>query len=142
MKQKIPLTLVRNGGLIYPRTDSDYEVLLNLGIPANNLTADFIPSLLNYLPSNVKHTIVKFDELEEQMIERFESRWKREVNFTAKAVTLVYSKDTTETLVEKAVTSLRKWYRGHFYRLEASEKRSGRSTKLVLTKSLAPRREV
>ena len=136
-----PITLVRNGGLIYPKGDADYDVLLNLGVPMNNLNADFIPALLTYLPSKVKHKVVKFDELEAEMLERFEAKWKREVVITPKAVTLVFDKSTKEALVTKAVASLRKWYRGHFYRLDSAEKRAGRNTKIVLTKVLTPRRE-
>jgi hypothetical protein len=141
MKQRTTLTLVRNGGLIYPKGDADYEVLLELGVPMNNLNADFIPALLTYLPSTVKHKQVRFDELEAEMLERFESKWKREVTITPKAVTLVFEKDTKVAIVEKAVASLKKWYRGHFYRLDSAEKRSGRNMKIVLTKVMTPRRE-
>jgi hypothetical protein len=141
MKQRTTLTLVRNGGLIYPKGDADYEVLSALGVPMNNLSADFIPALLSYLPSTVKHTIVKFDELEAEMLERFETKWKREVIVTAKAVTLTYDKDTKEALVTKAIASLKRWYRDHFYKLESAEKRSGRNMKIVLTKVLTTRKE-
>ena len=107
----------------------------------NNLSSDFIPALLTYLPSTIKPKIIKFDQLEAEMLVRFKAKWKQDVTITVKAVTLTYPKDTSEALVTKATASLKKWYRGHFYRLDVEEKKSGRSMKTVLTKVLTPRRE-
>jgi hypothetical protein len=140
MKQT--LKIVRNGQLVYPASDSDYEILLSYGVPMHNMTADFLPTLLTYLPSKVKRTVVRFDELEASMLERFKEKWKHEVSLTVKSVTLTYPRDTQEALVEKAIVSLRRWYRGHFYLLSSEEKRAGKSVKTVLTKTLTPRKEV
>lgn len=142
MKQKKNLTMIRNGSLLYPHKDADYELLSELGIPLNNLSADFAPALLAFLPSNVKAVLRKYDEVEAEMLERFESKWKHDVNITAKAVTLTYPKNIKPELLQKATESLKKWYRGHFYTLEASEKRAGRDMKTILSKNLTPRKEL
>lgn len=126
---------------MYPKTDADYDVLSGLGVPLNNLSSDFIPTLLTYLPSSVKTEVFKFDELEGEMLDRFQEKWKHDVTITTKAVVLEYPKDVKPVLLEKAVASLRKWYRGHFIQLEMTEKRSGKMRKTVLTKALSPRKE-
>ena len=142
MKQRKQLTLIRNGSLLYPHKDGDYEVLSELGVPLNNLSSDFAPALLTLLPSTVSPTIRRFEEVEAEMLERFEAKWSHDVTITAKAVILTYPKTVKPEYLQKAIESLKKWYRGHFYALEASEKRAGRDMKTTLDKTLTPRREL
>lgn len=142
MKPKKKLELVRSGPLLYPHKDADYQILSELGVPLNNLSAEFAPALLTFLPSHVKTTILKFEDVEAAMLERFEAKWEHDVTINAKAVTLTYPKNVKPAHLEKAVSSLKKWYRGHFYTLEASEKRAGREMRTILTKTLTPRREL
>lgn len=142
MKQRTNLKLVRNGGLLYPQTDVDYDVLSGLGVPLNNMSSDFIPTLLTYLPSHIKTQVFKFDELETEMLDNFRSKWKHDVALTAKAVILEYPKDVKPAHLEKAIASLKKWYRNHFVIIEVTEKRAGKGRKTILTKTLTPRKEI
>lgn len=142
MKTRTKLKLIRNGGLLYPQSDSDYEILSGLGIPLNNMSADFSPALLSFLPSRIGPTVLQFDDIEAEMLERFRAKWSHDVTITAKAVVLEYPKNVKPAHLEKAIASLKKWYRNHFILLEAAEKRAGKGRKMVLTKTLTPRREL
>lgn len=141
MKQRTTLTLVRQGALLYPSTDDDYDILSGLGIPLNALSADFSPALLTFLPSNIKTRVRKFDELENEMLDRFKAKWKHGVSITPKAVVLTHPKDIKPETLEKAIASLKKWYRGHFIGLEFTGTRgSGVDRKTSLLKSQLRRR--
>jgi hypothetical protein len=142
MKQRTSLTLVRNVGLLYPHKDADYDVLSGMGIPLNNLSSDFSPTLLTYLSSAAKVTVLKFDHLEAEMLERFRAKWDHDVSITNKAVILEYPKTVRHSHLEKALVSLKKWYRNHFITLEATEKRAGKNRKTILAKTLTPRKEL
>ena len=139
--KRTTLNLVRGNGLLYPLHDSDYETLFLLGIPLNNMRADFVPSLLLHLPKNIKAEIHQFADLEEAMLARFDAKWKYEVSLNAKHIVLTYPKTINQKHLDKAIASLKKWYAGHFYTLEHTEKRAGsKELKSILTKKFSPTR--
>lgn len=99
----------------------------------SKIEADYLPVLLSYA-SELKFVIVELSDLEEKMMINFRKRWAHSVELTNKSLTLTYDRQVSEALVEKAVASLKKWYREHYITLEQITKRSGKTTRCLLVK--------
>jgi hypothetical protein len=49
MKKQSAITLVKNGTVVYPFQESDYEKLRQMNCPIINLTTDYLPLFAAYI---------------------------------------------------------------------------------------------
>lgn len=135
MTKKTEVTLVRNGSTLYPHKDEDFDKLSNIGSPMNRIDDSYMPVLRRFAPT-LKFKIVEVFDLETAMIARFGKLWPHEVELSAKVIQLTFPRQASDELVETATAALRRWYRGHFIRLEQVTKRGGKTVRITLTKKL------
>ena len=130
------LQLIRNLKILYPRTDEDYNLLLELGCPMTKIDVDYFPTLRTFLPKSVKVSVTEFSVLQAQMVIDLQKKFKHEVELLGNSVVLSYPKELNEATLEKAMSAIRFWYRKHFITLSPTVKKSGKTTKMSLQKSL------
>jgi hypothetical protein len=133
MKKKNAITLVKNGTVLYPFTERDYEELQALGCPITSLTTEYLPLLKTYArrTGRIVQT-VPFEPIEAEMFgAKVTPKWKHGLAVTQDSVTLTYTKEESEERVEKLIEALKRWYRNHYVTFEVQIKRS--KTKVVVT---------
>lgn len=136
MKNKDAITLVRNGTVLYPLAESDYEDLRQSGCPITNLTNDYLPLLGSLLRSHQKKIqIVSFDPIEAEMLRtKILPKWPHPITATQAAVTLTIPKGEDEERAEKLQQALKRWYRNHYISFEISIKRTAKKITVTMRK--------
>lgn len=136
MKNKAAITLVRNGTILYPLTERDYEELQAISCPITNLTIDYLPLLATMAKRYNKGIVtVPFDPIESEMLEtKVLPKWKHGLTATHDAVTITYPKSESEPSVEKLLQALKRWYRKHYITFEVSVKRTSKKVTVTMRK--------
>lgn len=132
-KNATAITLVKNGSVLYPFTERDYEELQELGCPVNSLTCDYVPLLKTYARRVGKPiNVIAFEPIEAAMYAgKIAPKWKHGLSVTKDAVTLSYPKEENEERVERLVDALKRWYRNHYVTFDVQIKRT--KMKVVIT---------
>lgn len=137
MKNKA-ITLVRNGPVLFPYQESDYEGMVAIGCPITHLTNDYLPLLAALAKRNGRKVeLVPFEPIEANLFQKkILPKWKHDLQVTHAAITLTYPKDgQSESSVEKLCDSLKRWYRKHFVTMEVHIKRTSKKVTVTLKKT-------
>jgi hypothetical protein len=137
MKKNAAVTLVKNGTVLYPFTESDYEILQSLNCPLTHLTQDFLPLLKTYAKkAGVTVNLIDFDPIEADMFAtKVSPRWKHGLTVTQNAVVLTYPKEQNEQTVDNLVNALKRWYRKHYVTFDVQIKRTAKKVIVTLKKT-------
>jgi 1-acyl-sn-glycerol-3-phosphate acyltransferase len=137
MKNKA-ITLVRNGPILFPYQESDYEEMVALGCPITHFTSDYLP-LFGALAKRKgkKVDMIPFEPIEEDLFKKkILPKWKHDLQVTHAAITLTYPKgEQSESSVEKLCDALKRWYRKNFVTLEIHIKRTSKRVTVTLKKT-------
>lgn len=128
------ISLVFNSHFLYPKTEEDYAVLSDLGIPLRTISLDMLPSL-KVVAHEYKFVTEQLSALEQKIIPKFKERWKNEIIITDKSIVLTCPRATPEDHRNVAIENLKKWYDRHFIHLEASIKKINGTYRITLYKS-------
>lgn len=136
MKNKAAVTLVRNGTLLYPFTERDYEELKQAGCPLTNLTIDYLPLLGSLLRRRqLKLDFIPFDPIESEMLRtKILPKWKQGISVTRDSVVLTVLKGEDEVRAESLQAALKRWYRKHYITFEISIKRTAKKITITMRK--------
>jgi selenophosphate synthase len=132
------LKMVRRNGRLYAQTDDDFGLLHAMGVHTQTLTTDYMPVLMSLCQRmKVKLRVTSFEILEQQMVQRVtEIHWKNgSVNQTANSLTFSCPRDVTDAKVEKLISNLSRWYKGHQISLEVSQRRHSKTRTITLLKA-------
>jgi hypothetical protein len=137
MKNKA-ITLVRNGPILFPYQERDYEEMAAIGCPITHFTNDYLP-LFGALAKRKgkKVELIPFDPIEAEMFNsKILPKWKHDLQVTHAAVTLTYPKDgQSEASVEKLIEALKRWYRKNYVTLDVQIKRTSKKVTVTLRKT-------
>ena len=137
MKNKA-ITLVRNGPVLFPYQESDYEEMATIGCPITHFTNDYLP-LFGALArrKNKRVEIIRFEPIEADLFKtKILPKWKHDLQVTHAAIVLTYPKDNQdEASIEKLIDALKRWYRKHFVYLEVQIKRTSKKVAITLKKN-------
>lgn len=136
MKNKAAVTLVRNGTLVYPFTERDYEELRQAGCPITNLTLDYLPLLGSLLKRRqLKLEFIPFDPIESEMLRtKVLPKLKHDLSVTRDAVIIVVPKGEDESRIDNLQHALKRWYRKHYISFEISIKRTAKKATITMRK--------
>lgn len=137
MKNKA-ITLVRNGPVLYPYQESDYEEMVAIGCPITHFTNDYLP-LFGALAKRKgkKVEMIPFEPIEADLFDKkILPKWKHNLQVTRSSIILTYPKDEqSESSVEKLQDALKRWYRKHFVTLDIQIKRTSKKVTITLKKT-------
>jgi hypothetical protein len=137
MKNKtMAITLVRNGSILYPYTEADYETLRALRCPITDLATDYLPLLSAYARRHGHKTqVVPFEPIEQEMYAtKVAPKWKHGLSVTPKEVVLTYTKDEPEERVDKLQEALKRWYKRHYITFDVNVRRTAKKITVTMKK--------
>lgn len=135
------VTFVKNGNILYPRTNDDYLTLRVCGIPVTDLHQDYWPLLeRSRRLYGLNFHILLFKDLEDHMLEKAKSEFPYEITVSGSALTLKFPKKIKIQKLEDFVSKLRRWYAKHSFVLDEHQRRSAKSVRITLTKRNVRRR--
>lgn len=137
MKNKA-ITLVRNGPVLYPYQEGDYEEMVAIGCPITHFTSDYLP-LFGALAKRKgkKVDMIPFEPIEADLFDKkILPKWKHNLQVTHSSIILTYPKEgQSEDSVEKLQDALKRWYRKHFVTLNIQIKRTSKKVTITLKKT-------
>lgn len=119
------VSFVKNGPVLYPRTEQDYRVTVSIGVPTFKIDQTFWPALVYRLEQRkAKVTVFTFEEEHEKVLATIQDRWPTGIIISGRTVSVEAAKGKqSQRQLLNLVTALQEFYQRHMFQVQVTSRR-------------------
>jgi hypothetical protein len=119
------VSFVKNGPVLYPRSEQDYQITVAIGVPTFKIAQTFWPALVHRLEQRkAKVRVSSFEDEHEKVLATIQDKWPTGIIVSGRTVSLEAAKGKqSQRQLLNLVTALQEFYQRHLFKVEVTTRR-------------------